>query len=97
MKKNIKKPTISDEDFENIKGQLLATGIINMAQASKLSGYKIVQALAFCMVDVIYKTASKRDKKIFEKAANNIRDVILESLLNYEELIKEKKEGKPNE
>lgn len=75
------------------KCEIIMKGIFKMIESAKLPGYDIIACLVTVLCNIIYFTCEKRNQELFEKAAENVRQSILDGVKEIEKLEKEEKNG----
>ena len=81
------------EAVNDWKCEIIMKGIFKMIESAKLPGYDIIACLVTVMTNVIYFTCEERSQELFEKAAENVRQSILDGVKEIEKLEKEEKDG----
>lgn len=82
------------EKVNDWKCEIIMKGLFKMIESAKLPGYEIIACLITVMCDVIYYTCDERSQELFENAAENIKQSILDGLKEIEKLEKEENNGK---
>ena len=75
------------------KCEIIMKGIFKMIESAKLPGYDIIACLVTVMCNVIYFTCEERNQELFEKAAEHVRQSILDGVKEIEKLEKEEENG----
>ena len=75
------------------KCEIIMKGIFKMIESAKLPGYDIIACLVTVMCNIIYFTCEERSQELFEKAAENVRQSILDGVKEIEKLEKEDENG----
>ena len=81
------------EAVNDWKCEIIMKGIFKMIESAKLPGYDIIACLVTVMCNVIYFTCENRSQELFEKAAENVRQSILDGVKEIEKMEKEEKDG----
>ena len=84
MSKSNIKQTVNDW-----KCEIIMKGIFKMIESAKLSGYDIIACLVTVMTNVIYFTCENRSQELLEKAAENVKQSVLDGLKEIEKIEKE--------
>ena len=71
------------------KCEIIMKGIFKMIESAKLSGYDIIACLVTVMTNVIYFTCENRSQELLEKAAENVKQSVLDGLKEIEKIEKE--------
>ena len=75
------------------KCEIIMKGIFKMIESAKLPGYDIIACLVTVLCNIIYFTCEKRNQELFEKAAENVRQSIIDGVKEIEKLEKEENNG----
>lgn len=75
------------------KCEIIMKGIFKMIESAKLPGYDIIACLVTVMTNVIYFTCVDRSQELLEKAAENVKQSILDGVKEIEKLEKEDENG----
>ena len=81
------------EAVNDWKCEIIMKGIFKMIESAKLPGYDIIACLVTVLCNIIYFTCEKRNQELFEKAAENVRQSILDGVKEIEKLEKEENNG----
>ena len=81
------------EAVNDWKCEIIMKSIFKMIESAKLPGYDIIACLVTVMCDVIYNTCTEKSQELFEQAAENVRQSILDGVKEIEKLEKEEKDG----
>ena len=73
------------------KCEIIMKAIFKMIEDAKLPGYDIIACLVTVMCNVIYFTCENRSQELLEKAAENVKQSVLDGLKEIEKLEKEEK------
>lgn len=79
------------EAVNDWKCEIIMKGIFKMIESAKLPGYDIIACLVTVMTNIIYFTCVDRSQELLEKAAENVKQSILDGLKEIEKLEKEEK------
>ena len=79
------------EAVNDWKCEIIMKGIFKMIESAKLPGYDIIACLVTVMCNVIYFTCENRSQELLEKAAENVKQSVLDGLKEIEKLEKEEK------
>lgn len=81
------------ETANDWKCEIIMKGIFKMIESAKLPGYDIIACLVTVMCNVIYFTCEDRSQELIEKAAEHVRQSILDGVKEIEKLEKEDENG----
>ena len=75
------------------KCEIIMKGIFKMIESAKLPGYDIIACLVTVMTNVIYFTCVDRSQELLEKAAENVKQSILDGVKEIDKQEKEENNG----
>ena len=81
------------EKVNDWKCEIIMKGIFKMIESAKLPGYDVIACLVTVMCNIIYFTCKERSQELLEKAAENVKQSILDGVKEIEKLEKEENNG----
>ena len=81
------------EAVNDWKCEIIMKGIFKMIESAKLPGYDVIACLVTVLCNVIYFTCEDRSQELIEKAAEHVKQSILDGVKEIEKLEKEDENG----